>query len=454
MERTNSIEQYLKLYRENEDTFGKMSSEVWKGLRYKAYEYLLNHRLPDYGDEGYEKTSLNEMFAPDLGVNINNVDLIEDRTRQGCGVESFSSIKITVHNDIPVRIELPKGLNTLPEGLEIKSFSQLNESEERDVAVSLSNLLDDSKLNAAQALNILLGINGIYIHVGKGCELKVPIQIINYSGAGVQLLANRKVFIKTESQSKASVICCDHSIDAGEGHVVSNVITCLQAEEDSHVEYLEMEETVAGNNRFSSFHLNQKRFSKISIGSLTLMSGTTRNNFVARMEGENGELLINGLVIGKNGSRTDNCAWLTHAADGCRSDQLFKYALYDSSHGAFEGRITVDKNCRFNEAYQNNKNVLLSADARMWAKPQLLIFNDDVKCGHGATTGQLDPNAIYYMQTRGIPKEEARSMLIQAFMNDVVDRLNFPGLGERLKHLVERRLKGEDILCGTCKLKD
>lgn len=453
MERVNSIEQYLRLFSLNASEINAGWSDALINLRRKAYEYLTRNRLPEVGDEGYEKTSLNDMFAPDLGVNIHNVDLIGAKIKQPCGVETFSSIKIFILNDVPVKIELPKGMTNLPAGLAIKQFNELDGEDEKNVMGFLSGLLDGSKVHAAQALNILLGNNGIFIKIEKGCHIDIPIQLINYSGSPLPLLSNRKVYIKVEKGARASIISCDHSVYSTSELVVSNVITAFALQDGGTLDYLEMEETNPTNRRFSGLNAELNGDSKLSIGSLTLMSGTTRNNFDVKFNGNNSSLKINGLVIGKNGSMTDNCTWVSHYHDHGHSEQLFKYALYDKSQGAFAGRITVEKSARFNEAYQNNKNVLLSQQARMYAKPQLLIYNDDVKCGHGATTGQLDSNAIYYMQTRGIPEEEARTMLIQAFMNDVVERMDCPVLTERLKHLVERRLKGEDILCGSCKLK-
>ena len=129
---------------------------------------------------------------------------------------------------------------------------------------------------------------------------------------------------------------------------------------------------------------------------------------------------------------------------------MFKYVLDERSTGAFEGSIEVCHGSRFVEAYQSNRNILASKDARMHSKPQLLIYNDDVKCSHGATTGQLDEKAMFYMQTRGIPREEARRMLMQAFMADVIDTIALEPLRDRLRHMVERRFAGEKAGCRDC----
>ena len=132
------------------------------------------------------------------------------------------------------------------------------------------------------------------------------------------------------------------------------------------------------------------------------------------------------------------------------SNQLFKYVLDDESTGAFDGVIYVAPDARFTEAYQSNRNLLASKQARMHTKPQLEIYNDDVKCSHGATTGQLDADALFYMRSRGIPEKDARTMLMQAFMVDVIDMVKMEGLRDRLRHLVEKRFYGQQASCSEC----
>ena len=124
--------------------------------------------------------------------------------------------------------------------------------------------------------------------------------------------------------------------------------------------------------------------------------------------------------------------------------------LDDKSTGAFEGSILVAPNAKYTEAYQSNRNLLASTSAKMHTKPQLVIYNDDVKCSHGATTGQLDSAALFYMRARGISEKEARMMLMQAFMVDVIDTVRMEGLRDRLRHLVEKRFYGQHMLCGEC----
>ncbi len=164
--------------------------------------------------------------------------------------------------------------------------------------------------------------------------------------------------------------------------------------------------------------------------------------------------MLAGMVIGSGKMHVDNDSDIRHMAPRCHSNQLFKYVLDEESKGAFEGSIFVAPGARFTEAYQSNRNILASTTAKMHCKPQLEIYNDDVKCSHGATTGQLDTDALFYMRSRGIPESEARTMLMQAFMVDVIDTVHISGLRERLLHLVDRRFSGTLGDCAGCRSKE
>ena len=219
---------------------------------------------------------------------------------------------------------------------------------------------------------------------------------------------------------------------------------------NARLEMCSIEESSANTSRYSRMFVAQQEGSGVTVNNTTLTCGVTRNDFDIELLGEHCECHINGMAIGSASQHIDNFSVLRHGACHGHSDQLFKYVLDERSTGAFEGSIEVCHGSRFVEAYQSNRNILASKDARMHSKPQLLIYNDDVKCSHGATTGQLDEKAMFYMQTRGIPREEARRMLMQAFMADVIDTIALEPLRDRLRHMVERRFAGEKAGCRDC----
>ena len=179
-------------------------------------------------------------------------------------------------------------------------------------------------------------------------------------------------------------------------------------------------------------------------------NGRTRNQIEIDLNGEGAETWLGGMLVSDRSQQTENFTVIRHNVPRCHSNELFKYILNGAAEGAFSGRIVVQKGAQKTEAYQTNRNICLTKEARMFAKPQLEIYADDVKCGHGATTGQLDEAALFYMQTRGIGYEEARMLLLLAFTSDVLEHVEIDALRDRLHFLVEKRLRGEESKCKGC----
>ena len=186
---------------------------------------------------------------------------------------------------------------------------------------------------------------------------------------------------------------------------------------------------------------------------MTLYNGLTRNEFRLSLDGENCETHLLGMGIADDDRRIDTLTLIDHNVPRCRSNELYKYSADDRSRCSFAGRILVRPGAHHTDSYQSNRNLLGSSDARIYSKPQLEIYNDDVKCSHGSASGQLDAMQLFYMRTRGIPEKEARTMLMQAFMVDVIDTVGIPGLHDRLLRLVDKRFSGETGCsdCNTCK---
>ena len=159
-----------------------------------------------------------------------------------------------------------------------------------------------------------------------------------------------------------------------------------------------------------------------------------------------------GLFFADLNQHIDNYVNIDHAKPNCTSTQLFKGILDEQSTGAFNGRILVRQDAQNTLAYQTNNNILMSDEARMNSKPQLEIYADDVRCSHGATTGQLDEDALFYMQARGIPRKEARLLMLYAFAHEVIEKIQVTPLKDRINHLVDKRLRGELSRCNNCSM--
>ncbi|MDD2285756.1 MAG: Fe-S cluster assembly protein SufD, partial [Paludibacter sp.] len=231
---------------------------------------------------------------------------------------------------------------------------------------------------------------------------------------------------------------------------VSNRVTEVFVAENATYEHYKLENTHIKTTNLSTLLIDQQTSSNVLGNVITLHNGLTRNSIEIALNGENCETELCGMVIADKKQQVDNFTAVLHNMPNCHSNELFKYVLDDVSKGAFTGRLYVAKDAQKTRAYQTNRNILLNRTAKIRTKPQLEIYADDVKCSHGATIGQLDEQAMFYMRSRGIPYEEARLLLMFAFTADVIDNIRIPALADRMKMLVEKRLRGELSKCEGC----
>lgn len=393
---------------------------------------------------GIPETEADRMLAPDYGVNVMRVDLPVDAAAAfHCGVPSLNSYLAVIAND--AFHPTPQLLRNVPEGLTVCSL--------RDVPERLQDIVFDnirSRLtDIAVCINAMMLSDGVLVYVESGVKVEKAVQIVNISNPATPMLAPRCVVVIAREGAEVKVLLCDHSQTRDVEHMsLESVI--VSADADAKVELYDIEEGTVASRRRWQLYARQADRSELTVNTTCLNGGVTRNNYVVDVAGDYTSTRLSGLAICTGSQIADNHVVLTHSGKHCTSRQVFKNALFDASRGGFSGRIIVDEGAVFTDADQSNRNLLLGDEARMTGAPQLEIYCDEVKCSHGATTGQLDERAIFYMQSRGIPREEARRMLTQTFMGDVVDTISFEVLRQRIHVLVEKRLSGAETDCNTC----
>ena len=436
----NSLEQYIKLYEEHKSLIDRHAPAVLNRRRPKALEILKNiGKLPAKGDEGYPVVSFEKMFEPDFGVNITRVDFGLPVLNAGCDHPLSGRPAAIIVND-----SFKPGGATLPEGVEVCSLAEAVEKYpayfEEEIAPSENPLV---------ALNNLLVQDGVFIRVFSDTKVSRPIQILGVYNASQPMMGVRRIRIVVEDGASASVLVCDHPVADAASHISCRVVEATVGH-NATFDFYDLEEAGRHTLRASVFASRQQSDSNVNICNLFLNGGITRNEYYPVHCGENCFTRLGGVVIGGGEQVVDNFVNLTHQFPRCSSEQLFKYALFDKSKGSFEGMVKVAEGAEFTDAHQTNRNLLASPDARMYAMPQLEIYCDEVKASHGSATGQLDENALFYMRSRGIPETEARMMLVNAFMSDVLDSISDDSLRERLRHLVDLRLRGNETVCTGC----
>lgn len=443
----NSLDQYIELYRTNSQAIESGSAPALNVHRQPAYQFLTGARLPSRGEEDYERTGVDEMFADDFGININRMEFPADIAAAfRCDVPNMSTLLAVVTNDTfhPSRTLEQR----MPQGVSFTSLRQAAITTPELIRSFYNTIADKS--DAAVALNTMLAQDGVLIHVKRGVKVDKPLQLVNLFSAPTRFMAFRRVLVIMEDDSEARLLVCDHTQDPDNKYLSSEVIE-VSLGHRAKFSYFHIEESSPDTTRHSQLYVRQLDDSKLSVGGITLTCGNTRNNYCIDLTGQGCEARICGMAIASGTQHIDNYVWVKHLGTHGKSNQLFKYVLDDKATGAFTGKIMVAPGAAFTDAFQTNRNLLASTGARMHTKPQLEIYNDDVKCSHGATTGQLDSDALFYMRTRGIPEAEARNMLMQAFMSDVIDSVDMEGLRERLHHLVRRRFEGTSHTCADCR---
>jgi len=297
----------------------------------------------------------------------------------------------------------------------------------------------DIQRDAFAALNTAFLNDGAYIHIRKGAVLEHPIHLLFVTTAPeAPLMTHPRNLIVAEEQSQIAVV--EDYVSLAGGVAFSNTATELIAGESAVVSHymLEREHTDAFN--VSTLRIQQARSANVATHSILLGGGLVRNNVHPVLAGEGGECLINGLFIGTGTQHLDNYMLVEHAKPHCESRQFYNGILDQKAHGVFHGRIIVHKDAQKTDAKQTNRNLLLCDDAQIDTKPQLEIYADDVKCTHGATIGQIEENALFYLRSRGIDERSARKLLLLAFANECLDRMKEDAVRSYLQGLINEHL--------------
>ncbi len=440
-------QQYIDLFTQYEDTIRAHSSGVLNSLRTQALHDLEQAGFPGTNEEDYKYTDVPQAFAPDYGLNIKRIEIpVDPYDVFRCDVPNLGTALYFIVNDSFYHKQQP-GVQ-LPEGVYVGGLKTFTE-QHPEIAAKYYGRAAPSSKDGIIALNTMLVQDGFVIYVPKGVAVECPIQLVNIFRNDVDTMANRRILVIMEERSQAKLLVCDHSID--DVKFLATEVVEIFAGEGAHFDYYDLEESTESTTRFASIHVKQEAGSNVLVNGITLNNGLTRNNYYIELNGEAAETTLCGMSILDKEQQVDTYSHITHAVPNCTSTELFKNVLNDRSTGAFSGRILVKEGAQKTAAYQTNRNLLATRQARMYSKPQLEIYADDVKCSHGMTTGQLDETALFYLRSRGIPKEEARLMLSVAFTADVVDNVRLEALKERLHNLVDKRFRGELAQCAGCR---
>ena len=448
----NSEQQYIELYEQARQIIHDHAPEAMNTVRDEAFEDFRRQGFPSKKVERYKYTDVQKLFEPDYGVNLSRLQIpVDPYEAFRCDVPNLSTSLYFVVNDMFYHDDKPKG--NLPEGVVIGSMRDYPDLVGKYYA-KLAKASDD----AITALNTMLAQDGMLVYVPKNVKVDRAIQVINILKATPQsaqrqvpdLMVNRRVLIILEEGAEIKMLFCDHTAD-DRNFLATQVIEAYVGDNASLDLYC-LEETHYKNVRVSNVYIDQQANSRVNHNVITLHNGITRNKLDLTFSGEGAECQCYGCVIADKQQHVDNNTLITHKVPHCTSNELYKYVLDDKATGAFAGRVLVEHGAQKTTSQMTNQNLMATKEARMYTQPMLEIYADDVKCAHGSTVGQLNDAALFYMRQRGISLQEAKLLLQNAFINEVIDKMQLEPLRDRLHYLVEKRFRGELNKCEGCRL--
>lgn len=399
----------------------------------KVMEFVADFEKPETGSE-VRKQAMNALSGMDFPTTrveewkytrvAKYVKRKYKQVRATANVEDYTIEGLDAHQLVFVNGYYDESLSTIQadDAVSIQKIEALDES-------YYSELVEDTEENVFSLINKAYQTGGVFIQVKKDKKANHPIHLIHVLD-GEEVIANARHFIHLENGSKAEVVATYHSKNSAnsftnivfEGHVESNASLTINKFQTETNDVLHMSNELFIQDESSNFLINT-----ITTGGLL-----TRNGLGVIVEGENCHTEMNGAYLGTEKQHIDNHTIIDQLSSNCTSSELYKGVMDDKSTGVFNGKVIVRQDAQKIEAYQSNKNILISKEASVNSKPELEIYADDVRCSHGSTTGELDEEALFYLRTRGLSAESAKHLLVAAFIGDVLDKIENESVRQQL----------------------
>ena len=409
-------------------------------LRTSAIKNFEKKGFPTKKEEAWKYTSLNSVLKNDFSVfpkNENNIEFAD--------VKKYFLHEIDTYKVVFIDGVFSSFLSsTTHEGIDVCLMSSaLNKPKYKMVIDNYFNKIANLD-ETLTSLNTAFANEGAYINIPKSKVVDKPIEIMYFStGSEAALLVQPRNLVIVGENSHVQIIERHQSLNESRiesGPVLTNSVTEIFAQKRAIVDYYKIQNDNLEANLIDNTYVSQKQETNVSVNTFSFGGNLTRNNLNFYHFGERIVSNLNGITIIGDKQHVDHYTLVQHSTPNCESHQDYKGIFSDRSTGVFNGKIYVEKEAQKTNAFQKSNNILLSDKATINAKPQLEIFADDVKCSHGCTIGQLDETALFYMQQRGIPKKEAKALLMYAFSNAVIESIKIPELKQRITKIIATKL--------------
>ena len=414
----SQIDKYLESFTEFQRHASGHDLPWLRKLRDQAFARFCEKGFPTTHDEDWRFTNVAAIARTDFSLAKPAAGRASKADFEALRIANAAAQLVFVDGHLSRALSVIDGL---PKGVAVAGLNEQISQNASGIEKHLGRYLDTLR-DPFSALNTAFIEDGGSVHVRRGMVVEEPIRLLFISTASdLPTMTHPRNLLIFEDETQATVI--EEYVSLGGGTVFCNSATELIAGENAIISHYMIEREHHQAFNVSTLRIQQARSANVASHSLLLGGGLVRNNVHPVLAGEGGECLINGLFVGSGRQHLDNYMHVEHASPHCSSRQFYNGILDDHAHGVFHGRIVVHKDAQKTDAKQTNRNLLLSDDAQIDTKPQLEIYADDVKCTHGATIGQIEDNALFYLRSRGIDEVTARRLLLLAFAGQCVDRM-------------------------------
>jgi Fe-S cluster assembly protein SufD len=407
--------------------------------RHSAFERFMEQGFPTRREEEWKYTDV-EMIGKRTSLAPDNIP--PDASSEA-SLLAWSLAQEDVHLMVFVNGHYSKKLSApgeLPSGGHLASLSDLLDSDSGLLEMNFDQMHEHTIF---AALNNALTTDGAVLTLAPGTELKKPIYLLFIASGHGTSIYPRNIFI-SGNNSRATIV--EHYFGMLEAHNFTNAVTQISLGVGAEFKHCKLIQEGSAAFHVGGLHAEQDTGSRFESHSFALGGRLVRNDITTRLNGEECQCTFDGLYQLDGKQHADHHTRIDHFAPSCTSREYYRGIMDGESHGVFNGKVIVHPHAVKTDAHQSNRNILLSRQAEIDTEPQLEIFADDVKCTHGATVGQLDDNSLFYLCSRGINAESARSLLIYGFANDIIRRVDVPNLCRRIEHLVLNRLPQGDLI--------
>ena len=403
-------------------------------LRTEALKVFENKGFPTKKEEAWKYTSLNAVLSNNFSILPKNEVAVDWKDVKKYFLNDVDTYKVVFINGV-----FSSHLSsTTHDGLDVCLMSSALTKPKYKMVIDTYFNKAINKADSLSNLNTAYALEGAYINIPKSTVVSKPIEILYFTTGSVSNFVQPRNLIIVGENAHVQILERHQSLS--DCVMLTNSVTEIFASKRAIVDYYKLQNDVQTANLVDNTYICQKQESRVSVHTFSFGGNITRNNLNFYQQGERIDSTLKGITIIGDKQHVDHFTLVNHEQPNCESHQNYKGIYDDRSTGVFNGKIYVDKIAQKTDAFQQNNNILLTDKATLNTKPQLEIFADDVKCSHGCTIGQLDESAMFYMQQRGIPKKEARALLMYAFTDEVISSVKIADLQKKLQNLISHKL--------------